>query len=203
MPTLFSGPGGASLPGSFHLGTGKENSAQRLRLRRHRQLAESARFRVIAATAALRQSGFNHINDPLRRRIITLRFCAVFLRTRRNNSARPSGPARIRSRTGNVRCARRSFLASSTAASSKIVCGTTSSTSPALSACLARSCLPVRIISSAVLTPTSRGSRCVPPDPGKSPNCTSGSPRTVLTSSVQIRRWQASAISRPPPRQAP
>jgi hypothetical protein len=47
--------------------------------------------------------------------------------------------------------------------------------------------LPVKIISSAVLTPTSRGKRCVPPEPGSSPSCTSGKPKTVFASSVHIR----------------
>ncbi len=77
----------------------------------------------------------------------------------------PPGACQYASRTGTSRLVGRPFSANSTAACSKIACGTTSSTRPAFSACRGRSCLPVSIISSAVLTPISRGKRCVPPEP--------------------------------------
>ncbi|BAK12063.1 hypothetical protein PAJ_1983 [Pantoea ananatis AJ13355] len=84
-----------------------------------------------------------------------------------------------------------------------MACGTASSTMPSFFACLARRFLPVRISGKAFCTPIKRGRRCVPPDPGSSPNCTSGRPIRVLSSSEQMRALQASASSSPPPRQAP
>ncbi len=47
--------------------------------------------------------------------------------------------------------------------------------------------------------PTRRGSRTVPPPPGKRPSLTSGWPIFNFGSSIAMRAWQASAISRPPP----
>ena len=63
----------------------------------------------------------------------------------------------------------------------------TSSTTPARSARCAFSERPVRIRSSAVRRPTSRGSRWVPPAPGMMPSITSGSPITVFGSSEATR----------------
>ena len=53
---------------------------------------------------------------------------------------------------------------------------TTSSTRPMLFAFAAATGLPVVIISSAAFTPANRGTRCVPPAPGRRPNLTSGKP---------------------------
>ena len=50
-------------------------------------------------------------------------------------------------------------------------------------------------------SPISRASRCVPPEPGIMPSPISGSPSCA--SSVQTRKSQASASSRPTPRQKP
>ncbi len=56
---------------------------------------------------------------------------------------------------------------------------------------------PETIRLSAVSTPTSRGSRCVPPAPGKRPSFTSGS--AICAPGEATRKWQPSASSRPPP----
>ena len=53
---------------------------------------------------------------------------------------------------------------------------TSRSTSPQSNASLAPIGLPVAHISSALPTPATRGSRCVPPAPGSSPSLTSGVP---------------------------
>ena len=45
--------------------------------------------------------------------------------------------------------------------------------------------------------------RVTPPAPGSSPSVTSGSPNCAFAPATAIRRWQASAISRPPPRAVP
>ena len=50
--------------------------------------------------------------------------------------------------------------------------------------------------------PTSRGSSCVPPQPGMIESATSGKP-TWRTFAAIVRASQWSASSRPPPRQAP
>ena len=62
---------------------------------------------------------------------------------------------------------------------------------------------PLQIISNAGPTPTSRGSRCVPPQPGISPRVTSGKPSAQRRSSETSRHVVVIANSRPPPRQAP
>ena len=62
---------------------------------------------------------------------------------------------------------------------------TSSSTNPSCIAFLARTFLPVRIISSAACSPTVRGSRWVPPAPGIKPSCTSGNASTVLATGVE------------------
>ena len=51
--------------------------------------------------------------------------------------------------------------------------------------------------------PISRGSRCVPPPPGIRPSVTSGKPKRADGTSAAIRRWQASASSKPPPSAVP
>ena len=58
------------------------------------------------------------------------------------------------------------------------------------------------IMSSAREVPTSRGSRWVPPVPGRTPRVTSGSPIFPESFAI-ILRSQASAISSPPPTQWP
>src|SRR6266481_1738294 len=61
---------------------------------------------------------------------------------------------------------------------------------------------PVTISSIALLLPTMRESRCVPPVPGSTPRFTSGSP--ILPASCRaIRMSAAMAISNPPPTQCP
>ena len=60
---------------------------------------------------------------------------------------------------------------------------------------------PESIIQAARAGPISRGRRWVPPPPGISPRRTSGSAK--LAFACAIRTSQASAISRPPPRQWP
>ena len=56
---------------------------------------------------------------------------------------------------------------------------------------------PVRFISSARASPTRRGSRCVPPNPGMIPRLISGWPK--LADCAAIRTSQAIASSQPPP----
>src|SRR5919107_473816 len=48
--------------------------------------------------------------------------------------------------------------------------------------------------------PSMRVTRTTPPAPGSRPSWTSGWPSWIFGSSTTIRRWQASAISRPQPR---
>ena len=90
-----------------------------------------------------------------------------------------------------------------TATSRRIAGCTSSSTRPICSAFFARMFLPVRIMSSAAASPTRRGRRCVPPAPGMSPSCTSGSASTVFGLSVAMRYANAIADSSPPPTHAP
>ncbi|MQM39778.1 hypothetical protein KBTX_03810 [wastewater metagenome] len=91
----------------------------------------------------------------------------------------------------------------STATSSRMSAGTASSTRPLRAAERALTWRPVSIMSSASGSPTSRGSRWVPPPPGNSPSWTSGRPSRVWPASVQMRASQAMASSSPPPRQTP
>jgi hypothetical protein len=58
-------------------------------------------------------------------------------------------------------------------------------------------------LSSALVMPSIRTVRTMPPAPGSSPSVTSGWPNTAFGSSTAIRRWQASAISSPPPSALP
>ncbi len=58
------------------------------------------------------------------------------------------------------------------------------------------------MISSALASPTTRGSRWVPPPPGKMPMRVSGRPMAA-TSGAAMRRSQASDNSKPPPMQRP
>mmetsp|Transcript_975 Transcript_975/g.2366 ORF Transcript_975/g.2366 Transcript_975/m.2366 type:complete len:400 (+) Transcript_975:881-2080(+) len=74
---------------------------------------------------------------------------------------------------------------------------TTTSTSPLFFASTALSGFDVSIISMAFCMPTRRGRRCVPPNPGMMPSCSSGSPRTDLA--VATRALVAMATSHPPP----
>ena len=75
------------------------------------------------------------------------------------------------------------------------------SISPICSASAVRMLRPSGISDSAAFMPTSRGRRCVPPDPGTTPRMTSGSPSCAV--GAAMRQRQASASSRPPPRHAP
>ena len=96
--------------------------------------------------------------------------------------ARARAPRRTRDRSPRApppaRSARRSRSASihATASSTTFVpAGVTRFTSPHASASAAVSRRPRRIISFARASPTSRGSRCVPPAPGMMPSVVSGS----------------------------
>ena len=78
---------------------------------------------------------------------------------------------------------------------------TTRSTIPSVAASLAPTRRPAPMSAMARATPTSRGSRCVPPAPGRMPSFTSGSP--TVAPAVASRRSQASASSNPPPSALP
>ena len=67
-----------------------------------------------------------------------------------------------------------------------------------MSASSALTGLDLSIISSALGRPTSLGRRCVPPNPGMTPSCSSGNPSCAL--GVATRALHAMATSRPPPR---
>ncbi len=117
-------------------------------------------------------------------------------------SSVPASPAR----TGRSRV-RRGGRPSATMRRAKAIAplrkspSTISSMAPSASAFVAGTGLPPVIISSAASTPTSRGSRCVPPAPGMRPSVTSGSP--TFASATATRQWQPSAISNPPPSAVP
>src|SRR5882762_7905483 len=76
-----------------------------------------------------------------------------------------------------------------------------SSTSPSSFALSAAMGLPLVIMRSASAIAMMRGRRCVPPEPGRMPSLTSGSPSCDLGSAM--RKWQARASSRPPPSAKP
>ena len=71
--------------------------------------------------------------------------------------------------------------------SRRIAAGTSSSTMPSLKAFLPGTLLPARMMSSPSWIPMSRGSRCVPPAPGKRPSWISGRPIEVTFSSLATR----------------
>ena len=58
-------------------------------------------------------------------------------------------------------------------------------------------------ICSALCVSVRRGTRCVPPAPGKMPTFTSGSAILTLSLSAATRPWQASDSSKAPPMQVP
>ncbi|CCK15348.1 hypothetical protein BN136_1358 [Cronobacter universalis NCTC 9529] len=64
----------------FKLGGGEEQPSQRGGFRRHRQLAKGAGLGLITAGAALLKAGAHHVNNALRRRIVTVGFLVRFLR---------------------------------------------------------------------------------------------------------------------------
>ena len=76
-----------------------------------------------------------------------------------------------------------------------------SSSSAVPASCVAGTLAPETIMLSAASTPIARGSRCVPPAPGRRPSLTSGS--AICASRAATRKWQPSASSRPPPMQTP
>ena len=76
----------------FDIRTGKENTAQRTRLRRHRQLAKGASFRLVASAGAVRQPGFNHLEDFIRCRIVALRLLRGFLCRHAEQQMTPQRP---------------------------------------------------------------------------------------------------------------
>src|SRR5680860_706332 len=76
--------------------------------------------------------------------------------------------------------------------------GTTRLTRPESSASPASTASPTRFISRALLGPTRRGRRWVPPKPGTIPSLISGWPKTAA--SAAIRTSQAIASSQPPPK---
>mmetsp|Transcript_9141 Transcript_9141/g.16485 ORF Transcript_9141/g.16485 Transcript_9141/m.16485 type:complete len:202 (-) Transcript_9141:816-1421(-) len=75
----------------------------------------------------------------------------------------------------------------STATFSRDWGATTKSTKPIFFAFAGRISFPVSIMSIPPCTPTNAGKFCVPPNPGKNPNFTSGNPILVEEASVQIR----------------
>mmetsp|Transcript_20265 Transcript_20265/g.63033 ORF Transcript_20265/g.63033 Transcript_20265/m.63033 type:complete len:447 (+) Transcript_20265:1579-2919(+) len=93
--------------------------------------------------------------------------------------------------------------AAATAVRSSACGSTTRSTRPIFLALSGRRLLPVSISGSAACAPMRRGSRCVPPEPGRRPSITSGSARVVFAPEEATRWWHASATSRPPPMHAP
>mmetsp|Transcript_6691 Transcript_6691/g.11381 ORF Transcript_6691/g.11381 Transcript_6691/m.11381 type:complete len:340 (-) Transcript_6691:119-1138(-) len=87
------------------------------------------------------------------------------------------------------------------AASMSCAWGTTASTRPSFRAALSLMSCEVSIISMLFCRPTKRGRRCVPPNPGMMPNCSSGRPKRVP--GVHTLALQAMATSQPPPRATP
>ena len=79
--------------------------------------------------------------------------------------------------------------------------GTTRDTSPARSASTASIMRPVSARSMALLLPTARGRRCVPPAPGMMPSLISGWPNFAL--SAAMMKSQPIATSQPPPSAKP
>ncbi|MNP02253.1 hypothetical protein D3C76_941020 [compost metagenome] len=77
----------------FHVGTGKENAAQRLRLRRHCQLTKGFCLCRIATAAALRQTGFNHTQNAFSRRVVTFGFLLGFLANHIKQQSAPKRPS--------------------------------------------------------------------------------------------------------------
>ncbi|CCK03440.1 hypothetical protein BN129_2103 [Cronobacter sakazakii 701] len=63
----------------FKLGGGEEQPSQRGGFRRHRQFAKGAGLGLITAGAALLKAGAHHVNNALRRRIVTVGFLMRFL----------------------------------------------------------------------------------------------------------------------------
>mmetsp|Transcript_18318 Transcript_18318/g.45628 ORF Transcript_18318/g.45628 Transcript_18318/m.45628 type:complete len:207 (+) Transcript_18318:1622-2242(+) len=89
-------------------------------------------------------------------------------------------------------------VASLIAAASRPSRGAMASTSPSVRASSAATGLDCSIMCTALGTPTSRGRRCVPPNPGMTPNWSSGSPSCAP--GVATRALHAMATSSPPPR---
>ena len=119
--------------------------------------------------------------DPSSRRLLTSAARSTAQRARR----RARGPRRATRRAAGARHRPRPRARWSSA-----LCG--------------RTVLPVQDeVERGLASPTSRGSRWVPPAPGMTPSWTSGRPSRVSWSSLATRQWQASAHSSPPPRQAP
>src|SRR5262245_21743412 len=94
-----------------------------------------------------------------------------------------------------------SFSASALVAPANSSRVTTRLTSPKARACSASTGSAVRIRSLARPSPTSLGSRWVPPAPGRIPSPTSGNPS--FDPATAMRKSQASASSIPPPRACP
>ena len=89
------------------------------------------------------------------------------------------------------------------ASSSRVSAGTMASSMPASSAAAALILRPSTISGSAARAPIIRGRRWVPPPPGSRPTVTSGWPNSAFGLSAAMRRWQARAISSPPPSAVP
>ena len=117
-------------------------------------------------------------------------------------SAKPSATS-LSSRSRTRRNGRRSATTRRAKAIAASVKSTTaiSSTMPSASASAAPTGSPVTIICNAFSGPIRRGRRCVPPAPGSRPSFTSGRPTRAVAAA--IRKWQASASSKPPPSAVP
>ena len=87
--------------------------------------------------------------------------------------------------------------ATASASSISLSAGTTRDTSPERSASAASIMRAVRHRSIAFALPTARGSRCVPPAPGKVPRLISGWPNFALSAAITMSHIIAS--SQPPP----
>ncbi len=104
---------------------------------------------------------------------------ATDLRKLANTSGLPRTAASLSSRSRIFFSGRFSFSTFSAKATPAAVRSpsTISSIRPALSASSARIGSPLTIIDRPFSTPTTRGSRCVPPAPGRRPSFTSGRPK--------------------------
>lgn len=156
----FSADRAASAPGSFSDRYWRRSSQRRA----HRQFQMRAPLQPCRCCSH-GQTILDDLQDSLHRRVISLRFCAAFVYRQTGTTDGAPGPCQYAFTNRHLRLVGRPSAPTSPPPAGKIACGTTSSTRPAFSACRGRSCLPVSIISSAVLTPISRGKRCVPPEP--------------------------------------
>src|SRR2546426_4750873 len=117
--------------------------------------------------------------------------------------SRPSVTDRLMKPTARAACCGYAKpFAKAIVSSQNLARGKTRLRRPQSSASFGVSMRPVAMRSIARLLPMSRGSRCVPPVPGRTPRVTSGRPMRHAPSEAS-RRSVAIAISSPPPTQCP